>query len=205
MSEDIVKEGFALGQLLLNVDCHLRFAFRVNPDTLEHSAKDGGEETLLLSLDGFKAEDADDPCVNAVLEIVRPALFFRHVRGDLALVLPVDVPRGVEGGEEGKPLREGGVDGVLRYHRILAVGRDEVPVLMDILRVVEAVLPADVSARMGEEFVKAVDNEGFFVLAPVAARLAAGDKGDADSLSVRPGESDTVDMPVACLDVEVEP
>ena len=101
--------------------------------------------------------------VDAILKVVSPALFLRDVRGNLPFVFPVDVPVSIHGGKESQALRQRAEDAVLSYHRVLAAMGDEVPVAIDILRIVEAVLPAYLDVRVRKQAVDCKDNPGLFV------------------------------------------
>lgn len=76
---------------------------------------------------------------------------------------------------------------------------------VDVLGIVEAVLPANLDVGVGEQEVELIDNPGFLVGGPVPFGVASADQRDTDRVLEGPGKSDAVDVAVAGLDVEVEP
>ena len=76
---------------------------------------------------------------------------------------------------------------------------------VDILCVVEAVLPADLHVLVSEELVEVEADQGFLVGGPVAGRLASSHQRDANCVVAGPGETNAIDMASTSLNVEVEP
>ena len=58
---------------------------------------------------------------------------------------------------------------------------------------------------VGQELVEEKDNLCFLVFRPVTFRVAPGNEGNTDAFVIGPGKTYTVDMPVAGLDIEVDP
>ena len=213
MPQHVVEESFAVGQFLLNIHCHLILDFVPNANASDHGFENRHKQALLVRVNFLEVHDlsgllkdlAGFARVDTILKVVSPALFLRHVGGDLAFILPVNVPIAVEGGNESQALGERTEHAVLGDHRILAVLRDEVPVALDVLSIVQAVLPAHPDVGVGEELVQSEDQDGFLVGGPVPLGLAASHQRNADGVGPGPAESDTVNVPVARLDIEVQP
>ena len=166
-----MEEGLAVGELFLDIKGHLVLNFVADADSAEHGAQDRVEELLLVYVNLGKVHGFGDLLedfaglsgVDAVLEVVSPALFLRDVRGNLPFVFPVDVPVRVHRGKESQALRQRTEDAVLSYHCVLAAVRDKVPVAIDILGIVEAVLPAYLDVLVRKQAVDCKDNLGLFV------------------------------------------
>ena len=88
------------------------------------------------------------------------------------------------------------------------------PAPINILRIVEAILPADSDIRMREQKVEQIHKFAFFICPPVPFRISCAHKGNADGIGATPADADAVNVTCGvalhattcpCFNIEVEP
>ncbi len=140
------REGELRSKLLIDRDASLH-ALENRPEELLLEAVHLDEAELLEVLRRRLSALASPHTVNGV---VPPELILGDVLlPGLAVVLPVDVVVAIHRRLEGERLRQPAERRVVGDHRVLGDMRDEVPVAVGILAVVEEVLASDPDVRVG--------------------------------------------------------
>ena len=212
MPKGVGKVTLPLGHFFLEFPCEDVPSFLVNADTTLHSGQDGVEHGLLEVVDGVESHGGDHLLldfrdlagVDGILAVVRPELILPHVlRPGLPVVLPVKVVVAVHGGLVIKGFWKPCEGRVVGDHRVLDSVGDEVPVAVDVLCIVEAVLPVYQTILVGQEVVEFVDDEGFFLERPVGTFIGVdGHEGDADSIECAPSQTTARNVTSAGFEIE---
>ena len=215
MAEDVLEVVLALGHLFHQLVAQLGALALVDLDAALHALEDRPEELLLELIhwleaqlgDGAGGLLADFPRVHTVGAVVDPALRLGDARvNHLAVVLPILEVVAVHGGLESEGLGQAAKRRVVADHRVLRAARDEVPMAVGVLRVVQTVLPADLHARVSQHLVQGEDDAGLLVgICPIAVDVRAAHERDDESLGERPAQADALNVPSRGLNVEVDP
>src|SRR3979490_2215154 len=94
---------------------------------------------------------------------------------------------------------------MLSHHRVLAAVRNEMPVSVDVLRVVKAILPSHLYARMTQQPVEQPDDMRLLIKAPVSFWFSSAHKGYRHCIDKAPGQPTTGYVACSGFEVEVDP